>query len=80
MKIIPQEFTPRDVYQLDFFDLGYGERRPQICKDADPDALYCQIIGKYNLQFKGYSTIKPYEHMNERCPSMGPDYIRPDGC
>ena len=29
----------------------------------------------------GYNTIEPYEHMNERCESVGPDYARlPEGC
>lgn len=41
------EFTPRDVYLLDFFDTEYV--RPQMCIDADPNLPYCQLIGKYRL-------------------------------
>jgi len=33
------EFTPRDVYMLDFFDANYA--RPQQCIDADPNLPYC---------------------------------------
>jgi hypothetical protein len=74
------EFTPKDAYQLDFYDLEYKERRPQACKDADPDLPYCQIIGKYQVKLDGYSSIKPYSHMNEKCSSLPPFYTRPDNC
>ncbi len=33
------EFTPRDVYMLDFFDKNFV--RPQACIDADPNLPYC---------------------------------------
>ncbi|MCQ2816174.1 MAG: hypothetical protein MJ252_02800 [archaeon] len=72
------EFTPKDVYQLDIFDKNY--KKPQECIDADPDLPYCQIMGKFKIDLPGYSTIKPYPHMNERCPSVAPDFYRPDGC
>jgi len=39
MEINAVEFTPRDVYTLNFFDLDY--QRPQACIDADPDLPYC---------------------------------------
>jgi hypothetical protein len=39
LEINATEFTPRDVYSLDFFDLNY--QRPQACIDADPDLPYC---------------------------------------
>jgi hypothetical protein len=32
MEINAVEFTPRDVYQINFFDVT-GERLPQECKD-----------------------------------------------
>jgi len=32
------------------------------------------------MELPGYNTIKPYAHMNEKCPSLAPDYIRPEGC
>jgi hypothetical protein len=78
LHIRPQEFVPRDIYQLNIFDLDY--KRPKACKIADPDLPYCQIIGKYQINLNGYSTIEPYHHMNENCPSMAPHYERPDGC
>ncbi len=74
------EFTPKDVYQLDLFDRSYKERRPKVCVDADPDLEYCQITGKYRVSLPGYSSIKPYNKMNEKCPSVAPKFDRPDGC
>ncbi len=32
------------------------------------------------MELPGYSTIEPYAHMAERCPTMAPDFYRPDGC
>jgi len=78
MEINAVEFTPRDVYTLAFFDLDY--QRPQACIDADPELPYCQILGKYKMTFPGYSTIEPYPHMAENCPTIAPEYVRPDGC
>ena len=72
------EFTPRDVYTLDIFDKNYT--RPASCVEADPGLPYCQILGRFRMEHPGYSTIQPYEHMAERCPSVGPNYFRPDGC
>lgn len=73
------EFTPRDVYMLDIFDKDF--QRPQMCIDADPNLPYCQLIGKYRIDVtKELSTITPYAHMNEHCPSMLPDFFRPEGC
>lgn len=39
-----------------------------------------QIIGDYSLELAGYSTRAPYAHMNEKCGSLPPDYIREAGC
>jgi hypothetical protein len=72
------EFTPKDVYNLKFFDLNFA--RPQSCIDKDPDQPFCQLIGKYRITFPGYSTIVPYEHMDEVCPTLAPLYPRPDNC
>jgi len=76
--ISPAEFTPKDVYQLNLFDLNW--KRPQACIDADPDMQFCQLLGKYRMTFPGISTIEPYAHMDENCPSIAPTYVRPDGC
>lgn len=33
------EFTPRDVYTLNFFDLNF--KRPDACAQADPNQPFC---------------------------------------
>ena len=78
ISLIPNEFTPKDVYNLAIFDKEY--KRPQECIDDNPDLPYCQLMGKFVLELDNYSTIEPYAHMNERCSSMGPDFIREEGC
>ena len=72
------EFTPKDVYQLDFFDTEY--KRPAECVHADPDLPYCQIMGKYQMTLPGYGTVSIYDHMNENCPINFPTYERDEGC
>lgn len=74
------EWGPKDIYQVDFFNKTYGETKPQQCKDADPNVPWCQILGKFTLTFPGFSSIQPYAHMNDHCPSIAPEFIRPDGC
>ena len=76
----PNEFGPRDIYLLDIFDKNF--ERPQECIDDNPDIPYCQVMGKFiiTLEDGAYSSIKPYAHMNEKCPSQGPDFIRDDNC
>ena len=78
--IIANEFTPRDIVQLDFYDKDYKEKRPQVCKDADPELPYCQIMGRFRIDLPHYNSIKLYDHMNERCPTIGPDFYRPSDC
>ena len=72
------EFTPRDVYTLDIFDKNF--KKPEACQKADPDQPYCQILGKYRMVHPNYSSIKPYDHMAEKCPSIAPEYLRPADC
>jgi len=72
------EFTPRDVYSLDIFDKNWT--RPAECIANDPELPYCQIMGHWKMDLPEYSTITPYSHMAERCPSQAPDYFRPHGC
>ena len=80
LDISPNEFGPKDIYMLDIFDKNFS--RPQECIDDNPDLPYCQVMGKLVLKLEEelYSTIKPYAHMNERCSSQGPDFIREVGC
>jgi hypothetical protein len=80
LNINVKEFSPRDIYQLEFFDQEYRDKKPQICKDADPELQFCQIAGKYKMDFKGVGTIKTYNYMNERCESVPPEYKRSEGC
>jgi hypothetical protein len=76
--IIPQEQTPRDVMQMEIWDKDYV--LPDVCKQNDPDLPYCQLDGLYEINPKFYNNVKPYDHMNENCPSKCPKYDRPDGC
>ena len=78
MKIQATEFTPRDVYSLDIFDVTY--ERPEACISADPSLPYCQLLGKYRMTLPGYSSISPYENMNETCPINWPSYSRDTYC
>ena len=75
----PNEFGPKDVYSLDIFDKNF--KKPQECIDDNPNLPYCQIMGKFIIELEDfYSTIHPYAHMNERCSSEAPDFIREEGC
>lgn len=78
LEIQPQEFTPKDIYQLNFFDTNYN--KPEVCKEADPETPYCQIMGSNRVVFRGVGTINPYNKMNQRCESQAPDFIRNEGC
>lgn len=72
------EWSPKDVYQVDFFDKEY--KRPQQCVDADPNGGFCQLLGKYRMEFPNWSAYKVYDHMNEKCNSVAPDFTRNEGC
>ena len=74
LEINAVEFTPKDVYEINFFALD--EELPADCIRADPGLKYCQLLGKYRVQLKRYSTVDPYSHMNEHCPSLPPKYLR----
>jgi len=74
------EWGPKDVYQVDIFDKTYIDQRPQQCKDADPNVPWCQLLGKYRMNFPGFSSIPAYDHMNDHCGSIAPDFNRTAGC
>lgn len=78
IKASATEFTPRDVYNLDIFDKNWT--KPEVCQNADPDLPYCQIMGNWKMVLPDWSTVKPYDHMAENCPTEAPLYYRPDGC
>lgn len=73
------EFTPRDLYMLGVYE-NDGNWKNADCKNDDPESPWCQVIGHWKMEFPGYNTIVPYSKMNERCPSVPPLFIRPDGC
>ncbi|MCO5577742.1 hypothetical protein L7F22_031574 [Adiantum nelumboides] len=74
------EFTIRDAYMLKFYE-DDKSRLPAWCSGKSGDDLpYCQLLGEYLMEFPGYNTIEPYAQMNEKCPSLAPDYFRPDLC
>jgi len=79
LEINALEFTPRDVYQLEFFDPN--PPLPESCKKVDPANPQCQIMGKWRMEFPGIGTVGIYQNMNEQCYSEGPEYARyPPGC
>lgn len=78
LPIYGQEWGPKDVYQVDFFEKNWD--KPAACKAADPDTPWCQLLGKYRMTFPNFSAYKPYPNMNNKCPSLAPDFYRPDGC
>ena len=72
------EMTPKDVYTMNVYDINF--KVPAKCKANDPTLPYCQIMGSHLMELPGYASIEPYPHMAERCPTMTPDFWRPDGC
>lgn len=79
LEIQPQEFSPKDIYNLDFF-VTDSDKRPEICKQADPNSPFCYIMGSHSLDFKNLGVLQPYNKMNERCNSESPLFIRNEGC
>jgi hypothetical protein len=78
LEINSTEFTPKDLYELNFFDVS-GSQIPEECKDYAPHG-YCQIAGKVDLDFGKMSFVEPYSHMDETCPTIAPDFKRRDNC
>jgi hypothetical protein len=83
-KILPKElnsheFTPKDVYQQQIFDVT-GTRfdniscPSNIIVDKDGRGTYCQMIGDFILELPGFNSIKPYPHMNDHCTAQWPGY------
>jgi len=51
------EFSPKDVYVMDFFEKD-PTKLPAGCAAANgADVPYCQIMGKYQMTLPYYSTI-----------------------
>lgn len=65
---------------LNFFEDDLS-RLPKWCNEGDTVELpFCQIKGKYRMELPGYNTMNPYPYMTENCPSLPPDYFRPEYC
>ncbi|KAJ6791167.1 Uncharacterized protein M6B38_245885 [Iris pallida] len=74
------EFTIKDAYSLKFFE-DNTSRLPEWCnRDDDVKLPFCQIKGKYRMELPEYNTMQPYPQMNERCPSLPPNYARKANC
>lgn len=72
------EFTPYDVVSLNFWDLNNKELI-DACKGRAPRG-YCQLMGMFDMDLGKINFVEPYAHMAETCPSIAPDYVRPEGC
>ena len=73
------EQTPKDLYQMNLWDVEWA--RPAVCKEADPDLPFCQLMGKYTLTMPGFNERALYDNMNEHCGCIPPQYYRgPFGC
>lgn len=71
----------KDSYMLNFFETN-SSHLPKWCNNGGGNVKppICQILGKYRMELPKYNSIKPYPHMSERCPSLPPNYLRPDKC
>ena len=78
LEINATEFTPKDLYELAFFDIS-GAKVPVECQNSAPHG-YCQIMGKVDMDLGKMNWVKPYNNMAEKCPSIAPDYERSEGC
>ena len=78
LQINATEFTPKDLYELNFFDTT-GLKVPVECQHSAPHG-YCQIMGKVDFDLGKINWVKPYDNMAERCPTLAPDFERTEGC
>ena len=71
----------KDAYNLKFYE-DNASRVPSWCEAGGSNevGIFCQILGKYQMELPGYNTVLPYPHMNENCPTLPPDYSRPLNC
>ena len=67
LEILPHEFSPKDIMSLAFWE---SQTTIPECLQNDPDLPYCQFSGVYKFvdPTSEFSTITPYNRMNERCP------------
>lgn len=78
------EFTNWDAWGLQLFDPNWPEKRPDVCKQNDPENEFCQLSGEYTLHLRTpmywWNERPLVAHMAENCPSKPPRYERPLTC
>eukprot|EP01135_Chromosphaera_perkinsii_P003380 Nk52_evm4s242 gene=Nk52_evmTU4s242 len=67
------EFTPLDVYELNFYK-SIDETKKQWKKYCRNEDVMCQLGGAYvvDLGEEWYNKQKPFSHMREHCPALAP--------
>ena len=78
LEVNATEFTGKDLYELEFFDIS-GEKVAESCKESAPRG-YCQLMGKIDMDLGELAFQAVYAHMNEKCPTVRPDYRKVLGC
>lgn len=78
LKINSQEFTPYDLFSLNFFEQN-SNRLIGPCKGRMVNG-YCQLMGRMLLNVTNTNLVEPYDNMAENCPSIPPLYERTKGC
>ncbi len=68
------EFTPKDIYELNIYD---NDWKPKQCQNPE---IFCQLFGKHKMVLPNVNSVDMYAHMNEKCDSMPPEYLRNKGC
>lgn len=63
MQINSTEFTPKDMFDLNFWN-DSGENIPEECSEYIEDN-FCQIMGQVKLKLGKGKAIEPYEFMNQ---------------
>ena len=79
LDINSHEFTPRDVYMIQLYNSD-PKSLPDLCQKNDPGQGFCQLKGNFKIDTALYNSVKPYSHMNDRCPSLAPQFLRPSNC
>jgi hypothetical protein len=66
------EATPKDNYISQMFNGTYynANNCPRGGLRTTPQGTYCQWLGHFQLDLKGYNTIPLYAGQNNRCPSQ----------
>lgn len=77
LEINATEFTPKDIVNLNFWDLSLGHL-PKACQNFSRG--YCQLMGKIDLDVGPINFVEPYNHMDETCATVPPKYERKPGC